>query len=203
MLAGCAQPQGPAVLTFSGSALGPEAEVVRAQLARFDALHPDVQVELRITPDAADQRHQLYVQWLNAHAAVPDVLQLDVVWTAEFAAAGWIHPLDTFAPDLTDFSPRPYARRAGEARCTRCRGSSMSACSTGARTSMTTPPTSLAELEDVARQSMATTKFGLIWPGARYEGLITVFLEYLAAFGGEILAEDGRVVWISRRRSRR
>ena len=37
-------------------------------------------------------------------------------------------------------------------------------------------------------------RFGLVWPGARYEGLITVFLEYLAAFGGEILADDGRVV---------
>src|SRR5262249_50273329 len=35
--------------------------------------------------------------------------------------------------------------------------------------------------------------FGLVWQGARYEGLITVFLEYLGAFGGEILDADGRV----------
>jgi multiple sugar transport system substrate-binding protein len=194
MLAGCAQPQGPAVLTFSGSALGPEADVVRAQLARFDALHPDVQVELRITPDAADQRHQLYVQWLNAHAAVPDVLQLDVVWTAEFAAAGWIHPLDTFSPDLTDFLPAAV-------RASRWRGTLYAVpwfVDVGLlywRTDLlTTPPRSLAELEDAARRSMAATRFGLVWPGARYEGLITVFLEYLAAFGGEILAGDGRVV---------
>jgi multiple sugar transport system substrate-binding protein len=103
--AACGGQTQTAVLTFSGSALGPEAEVVRRQLTRFSEAHPDVQVELRVTPDAADQRHQLYVQWLNARAAVPDVLQLDVIWTAEFAAAGWVLPLDRFAPDVNDFLP--------------------------------------------------------------------------------------------------
>lgn len=39
-------------------------------------VHPDVRVEVRITPDPADQRHQLYVQWLNARAPAPDILQL-------------------------------------------------------------------------------------------------------------------------------
>jgi multiple sugar transport system substrate-binding protein len=33
-----------------------------------------------------------------------------------------------------------------------------------------------------------------VWQGARYEGLVTVFLEHLAAFGGRILDADGRVV---------
>jgi multiple sugar transport system substrate-binding protein len=36
--------------------------------------------------------------------------------------------------------------------------------------------------------------FGLVWQGARYEGLVTVFLEYLGAFGGRILDDEGRVV---------
>src|SRR5262249_26306710 len=48
-------------------------------------------------------RHQLYVQWLNGHAADPDVLQLDIIWTSEFAAAGWILPLDRFRPELDQF----------------------------------------------------------------------------------------------------
>ena len=29
--------------------------------------------------------------------------------------------------------------------------------------------------------------FGFVWQGARYEGLVTVFLEHLGAFGGAIL----------------
>ena len=102
---------GPPVLTFSGSALGAEADIVRIQLERFAAQHPGVRTELRVTPDAADQRHQLYVQWLNARATEPDVLQLDVVWTAEFAAAGWILPLDAFRPDAQRLLPRRRSRR--------------------------------------------------------------------------------------------
>ncbi len=35
--------------------------------------------------------------------------------------------------------------------------------------------------------------FGLVWQGARYEGLVTVFLEYLGAFGGTILDDTGQV----------
>jgi multiple sugar transport system substrate-binding protein len=35
---------------------------------------------------------------------------------------------------------------------------------------------------------------GLVWQGARYEGLVCVFLEHLVAFGGRILDDDGAVV---------
>jgi multiple sugar transport system substrate-binding protein len=36
--------------------------------------------------------------------------------------------------------------------------------------------------------------FGIVWQGARYEGLITGFVEYLGGFGGRIMTEDARVV---------
>jgi multiple sugar transport system substrate-binding protein len=35
---------------------------------------------------------------------------------------------------------------------------------------------------------------GLVWQGARYEGLVTVFVEFLGAFGGRIMDDSGRVV---------
>src|SRR5688500_14706800 len=91
------------VLRISASALGKEGQVLRAQIARFQKLHPEIRVEEHPTPDAADLKHQLYVQWLNAGSAQPDVLQVDVIWTPEFAAAGWIMPLDRFAPDTSGF----------------------------------------------------------------------------------------------------
>jgi len=81
-------------LTFSGSVLGPEGVIVSRQIERFATLNPELPVEIRATPDSADARHQLYVQWLNAWSPEPDVLQLDAIWTPEFAAAGWILALD-------------------------------------------------------------------------------------------------------------
>ena len=105
----CGARQDRHVLTFAGSAVGSEAEAIRRQLDRFHAAHPSIRVELRATPDASDQRHQLYVQWLNARAPDPDVLQLDVVWTPEFAAAGWIQDLDQFHVPTEDFFPAAVA----------------------------------------------------------------------------------------------
>jgi ABC-type glycerol-3-phosphate transport system substrate-binding protein len=192
--AACAPPGAQEALTFSGSAVGAEADVVRRQLARFGERHPGVRVELRVTPDAADQRRQLYVQWLNARAPEPDVVQLDVIWTAEFAAAGWILPLDL--ADADDFLPAAVA-------AARWRGTLYAApwfVDLGLlyrRTDLVPdPPRSLAELRDAARGAVETgaAPFGLVWQGARYEGLVTVFLEHLGAFGGGILDDEGRVI---------
>ena len=103
MACGSGKKETGTVLTFSGSALGAEGTLVARQLEKFMELNPDVRVELQRTPDDANQRHQLYVQWLNARVGNPDILQLDVVWTPEFAAAGWVLPLDKYAPAKSEF----------------------------------------------------------------------------------------------------
>lgn len=191
--AGCSDRDGRPRLTVSASALGTEGRVLRAQLSRFAEEHPGVRVDLRVTPDAADHRHQLYVQWLNARVPEPDVLQLDIIWTAEFAAAGWIQTLTT---DEGDFFPAAIAAN-------RWRGALYAVplfIDAGLlywRTDLfDRPPASIDELHARARAAVAAgqTRYGLVWQGARYEGLVTVFLEYLTAAGGGILDRDGRVV---------
>ena len=185
----------PDVLTFSGSAVGREAEILRTQLDRFAAAR-GMTVRIRPTPDSADQRHQLYVQWLNARAADPDILQLDVVWTPEFAAAGWLLPLDRFQPDVTDFFPATIAAN-------RWRGALYGLpwfVDVGMlywRTDIyAAAPATLDALRDGALRAIAQGRVqqGLALQGARYEGLITVFVEVLGAFGGEILDPRGAVV---------
>ena len=192
----CGQQEGMTRLTFSGSALGPEATVVRRQLDRFEEANPGVDVELRVTPDAADQRHQLYVQWLNARAPDPDVLQLDVIWTAEFAGAGWILALDMFDPEVHDFIPAALAAARWQGRLYAVPWFIDLGLLYWRTDLMPAPPRSLSELRLVARrlQESGSTRFGLVWQGARYEGLLTVFLEHLGAFGGGILDAQGRVI---------
>jgi multiple sugar transport system substrate-binding protein len=169
--------------------------VLARQVARFNAKHPAIRVVRRDTPDAADQRHQLYVQWLNAGASDPDILQLDVVWTAEFAAAGWILPLDRFHPDTASFFRTTIAAN-------RWRDSLFAMpwfVDVGMlywRTDlMRSPPTTFKQLVSSAQRARQEhgLPYGLVWQGARYEGLVTTFLEYLGAYGGQIL-EGGRVV---------
>jgi multiple sugar transport system substrate-binding protein len=147
-------------------------------------------------PDAADQQHQLYVQWLNAHASEPDVLQLDVVATPEFAAAGWILPLDRFHPPAGAFFQATI-------EANRWNGSLYALpwfVDVGLlywRTDLLgAAPATFDELAtSVARaQREHSIPFGFVWPGARYEGLVTVFQEYLYGFGGRFLDDSGHAI---------
>jgi multiple sugar transport system substrate-binding protein len=185
------------------SALGAEATVLERQLTAFMALHPDVQVVQRRTPDAADQRHQLYVQWLNARARDPDVLQVDVIWTAEFAAAGWILPLDDFGspgppsgPPREDFFPATIEANVWEGRLYALPWFVDVGMLYWRTDLMSHAPATLEELARIAGDVRAQGRAdaGFVWQGARYEGLITVFVEVLGGRGGEIVADDGRVV---------
>jgi multiple sugar transport system substrate-binding protein len=57
------------------------------------------------------------------------------------------------------------------------------------------PPASFAELRGVVSEATgrAGLPYGFVWQGARYEGLVTVFLEFLGGHGGRILDEQGAV----------
>ncbi|MBA3658615.1 MAG: ABC transporter substrate-binding protein [Gemmatimonadales bacterium] len=187
-------PGGPAVITLPASMLGAEGEVLRIQLARFARLRPDIRVVQRATPDAADQRHQLYVQWLNAGASEPDILQLDVVWTPEFAAAGWILDLDRFHPPTDSFFPATVTANRWRGRLYAVPWFVDVGMLYWRTDLMRAPPATFAELEREAARARAERglRYGLVWQGARYEGLVAVFSEYLGGFGGRIL-DGGRV----------
>ena len=169
--------------------------MVARQLARFNAAHPGIRVVQRITPDAADQKHQLYVQWLNAGASDPDVLQLDVIWTPEFAAAGWILPLDRFAPDTAGFFPSTIEANRWQDSLYALPWFIDVGMLYWRTDLMPSPPATYDELVRIAERATKAgkTRYGYVWQGARYEGLVANFVEYLTAHGGRIL-DGGRVV---------
>jgi multiple sugar transport system substrate-binding protein len=180
-----------ALLKISGSAVGAEGEILKRQIARFQAESPGLRVEIQSAPDDATQRHQLYVQWLNAQVGTPDVLQLDVVWTSEFAAAGWILPLDRYAPPQSDYFPASLEANTWQGRLYAIPWF-MDVGMLYWRTDLLPgPPSTLDELAAGSRHSGIS---GFVWQGARYEGLVTVFLEILGGYGGEILGPDHEVL---------
>jgi multiple sugar transport system substrate-binding protein len=182
------------VISLPGSMLGAEGTVLRLQLARFMAAHPEIRVVQRATPDAADQRHQLYVQWLNARSSEPDILQLDAIWTPEFAAAGWILDLDRFRPATGVFFPATVTANSWRGRLYALPWFVDVGMLYWRTDLMDKPPATFEELERTAirARSQRGLRYGLVYQGARYEGLVTVFTEYLGGFGGTIL-DGGRV----------
>jgi multiple sugar transport system substrate-binding protein len=185
------------VLTFSGSALGAEGTLVAKQLKRFMQLNPGIRVELQRTPDDASQRHQLYVQWLNARVGNPSILQLDVVWTPEFAAAGWVLPLDRYGPAKSDFFPATITANTWAGKLYALPWFADVGLLYRRTDLVPAEPQSLEQVVADARAAMARKggpRYGIVFQGARYEGLITGFVEYLGAFGARIIDDNGEVV---------
>jgi multiple sugar transport system substrate-binding protein len=52
-------------------------------------------------PSASTEVHQALVQQLARRSGTPDVFTQDIIWIAEFAAAGWAMPLDDVIDDAT------------------------------------------------------------------------------------------------------
>jgi multiple sugar transport system substrate-binding protein len=71
-------------------------------IAKWNAAHPNEKVTLKEQSDQADQQHDDIVQHMQAKDASYDIVTVDVIWTAEFAAKGWLVPLkDQFALDTS------------------------------------------------------------------------------------------------------
>ena len=59
----------------------------------WNSNHPNEKVTIKQQSDSADDQHQDDVQHFQAKDPGYDVVSVDVVWTAEFAAKGWLTPL--------------------------------------------------------------------------------------------------------------
>jgi multiple sugar transport system substrate-binding protein len=187
---------------------GPEEAFARKQLQEFHRLHPDIQVTYQATPSSASERHTLYVTWLSTCSPDIDVLNMDVIWVPEFAAAGWLLALDKDAAaaglSLSDFLPAGLA-------CSRYRGRLYSLpwfVDAGllyfrhdlyAAAGLPPPRT----FTDLLKVRQLKDKFGLpygfLFQGQTYEGLVCVALEFIWGNGGRIIDDEGRLALDSRR----
>lgn len=171
----------------------------------FERAHPGVRVDLVEGPHATDLRENLYTASLLAGDPSFDLVYMDVTWTSKFAAAGWLRPLD----DAFDAEARarflPVALNAGVYRDRLYR--------IPARTDVGVlyyrrdwleeagfdPPATFAELTRIARALQSPPeRWGFVWQGKQYEGLICDFLEVLNGYGGFWIREGTLEVGLDR-----
>jgi len=67
-------------------------------IADFEARNPGLKVVREVGPHSSTEFHDLVTQKLRNRDPEMDVFFADVIWPAEFAAAGWALPLDRFFP---------------------------------------------------------------------------------------------------------
>lgn len=112
LLSGCGTASQTSPLTEDLGGRGPityiegkdttETGVVKQLVERWNTAHPDEKVTFKEESNDASQQYDDLVQHLRAKQPDYDVMALDVPWTAEFAAKGWIQPLtDNFSIDTS------------------------------------------------------------------------------------------------------
>jgi multiple sugar transport system substrate-binding protein len=165
----------------------------------WNKAHPNEKVTIKQQSDQADQQLSDLEQHFQAKDPGYDVVTVDVVWTAEFAARGWIIPLTgQYALDTSSLLPAtvkaasyngklyaaPYASDGGLLYY---------------RTDMAkTAPTTWDQL--IADCNGKTTKGTITGPTpacyagqfAKYEGLTVNAAEAINAAGGTIVGPDGK-----------
>ncbi|GCE48387.1 carbohydrate ABC transporter substrate-binding protein (CUT1 family) [Thermosporothrix hazakensis] len=149
----------------------------------------NIAVVWRQGPNSTDDLLTRYTTTLRARGTSIDILSLDVVYPAQFAANAWIQPLDKF---WTPEERKNYLQSPLQA-CT-YQGKLWAA---PFRTDigllyyrsdlLSHPPKTWEELSNVARTLQPQTKYGFVWQGAQYEGLVCNFAEVLHSYGGAVL----------------
>jgi multiple sugar transport system substrate-binding protein len=163
------------------------ADATAEPIRRFNARQRDLRLEVVRGPLDGDTLSDLAVSSLLLGDSPYDLLLIDQTWTARFAAAGWLAPLEPLLGDDALDGMVPGARQA-----TRYDGHLWRVPLQGDtgllywRTDlMDRPPRTLAELESLSRrlQKAGRVRWGYLWQGRQYEGLSCVVSEALDAFG--------------------
>jgi multiple sugar transport system substrate-binding protein len=95
LLVACSGGAEPAPLTLRFVTWKPNQPPVWDEaIRRFEQENPSVRIEREVGPHSSTALHDLLSQKLKNRDPSVDVFFMDVVWPAEFAAAGWAAPLD-------------------------------------------------------------------------------------------------------------
>lgn len=171
---------------------------LKAQIDQWNKENPNEQVTFRELSDSADEQRAEMIKRGQAKSGEFTVMSVDVVWTSEFAANGWLQelPADKFpttgflkaAVDSATYFNKLYA---------------MPSSSDGAllyyRKDLLDkaglqPPTTWDEMQ-AACDKVLPGESGMSCYGGqfqKYEGLTCNFAEAINSAGGAVLGEDGK-----------
>ncbi len=172
-------------------------------MADFEKENPDIKIIDKTLPNNSDLQHQFYVTNFGAESESFDVLSIDIIWIPEFAASGWLGPLDQFANE--EFKSRFFQ---GAIKGCSYRGKLygvpwfIDAGLLYYRKDLLEkydfdPPQTFDQLVEqcltITKEEKKKKLYGFIWQGMQYEGLVCNFLEYIWGNGGTIFDQENQL----------
>jgi len=205
--AGCATAAPAAVTSLSG--IGPITfatgkldtnSYLPALIKQWNSAHPRQRVTLIPLPDDADDQLAQLVANLQTKSGLYDVMSLDVIWTAEFAADNWIVPVSPRSLRLSGMLAPAVAtaKYLGHLYAVPFTSNAELLYYRKDILAGREPPRTWAQLAEMA-STLAPQHHMAGYAGqlAAYEGLTVNFAEAVQSAGGSILSPDGTQVTLN------
>lgn len=154
-------------------------------------------IKLNTLPRDADSQREQFVRRLAAEDSGLDILGIDIMWTAELAAAGWIREWTGEVRDKAEAGTlqAPLTTGMWDDKLYAAPYTSNVQLLWYRTDLVPTPPTTWDEMITMATQLKAENKPHYVEvTGAQYEGLVVWFNSLVAAAGGSILNSAGTKV---------
>jgi multiple sugar transport system substrate-binding protein len=154
----------------------------------FNAANPNVKATLLELPTSADEQRTQLITRLRAKSSECDVLGGDTIWTAEFASQKWIRDVTPLINKRAgEFIPSTVATAKFEGKYWGVPFDTNAGFLYYRKDKVSSAPTTWQQVAADAQKDG-----GLVYQGARYEGLTVNFLERLYSAGGAALSSDGK-----------
>jgi multiple sugar transport system substrate-binding protein len=195
---------GRTTITWFTNSAEVENDPTQILIDAFERQHPEITVNAVSGPYNTDDKRSAIRAEIESGENPPDVYMGDVIWPAEFGAAGLALPLDEhFPPEFWDrfrdgsdarlleaekYQGKTYAVPFYEDQgVLYYRKDLLEERGLG-------PPETWQQLVEIAKRLQAEmkVKYGFVGQGASYEGLTCNWLEMLTSAGGRTL-DEGRV----------
>jgi multiple sugar transport system substrate-binding protein len=168
---------------------------------KWNSDHPDEKVTITELPESADDQRQQMVQNAQVKSDAYTVLNLDVVWTAEFAANRWVVELPKDDFDLDNFlkpavDTATYVDKLYAVPVYSDGGLLYYRKDLLTKAGITEAPKTWTEMSDACKKVQALPEGKGIGCYAgqfdKYEGLTCNFSEAVQSAGGVVVGEDGK-----------
>ena len=211
-IAGCSAPSGGSAPSTDG--IGPITFAIgkdnpgwlQGVITGWNQGHPGQKVTLLLLPEASNGQLAQLVANLQAKSDLYDVIDMDVIWTAEFASNGWIIPLPQSQFPLGDFLKPAVDTAMYQGRLYAVPDYSNADLLYYRKDILAKagqqPPKTWAQLQHLA--TTLAPRYGLYgYAGtfAPYEGLTVNFAEAVQSAGGSILSSEGTRVTVDSARA--
>ena len=163
-------------------------------IQKWNEENPDQKVTLKELAGEADAQRETLVQSLQAKSSDYDVMALDVTWTAEFAANGWLEPLNKGDLKVDTSGLLPATVKSATYNDTLYALPQNTNGQLLFRDTDVVPdaPKNWDELKQSCEKAKEASIDCLTTQLKQYEGLTVNTAGFMSGWGGGILTEDGK-----------